>query len=322
MKTKTILSLALILIAAGLFGMGSQGALYSVAEDLVDEMVAWSKACGGKTDADCSRDLSTLRKTAFKAAEFPAQFAGAPAANDKTPDGENGWIAHWRLYERLFKYHGECFNRYDSQECREKWATFEKEQRRLSSRYGPEPRWAYFPDALKQRVFRPIPTKHIGDKLAKQWGPIPGTAGSAAVASEPSAASNSEAQNKLRTDIETALGKSYRNVPRVWEVQFKDQVVSVRFSIDDNLTAGLIKSSAKSDIKAILKAVQDAGFPYSEINVIGTLDMQDKFGNSQEDEVVRATYLHSTVNKINWAGFLTDNIYAIADSVWLHRAFQ
>src|SRR5213078_2123691 len=102
MKTKTILSLALILIAAGLFGMGSQAALYTAAEDLVDKMIAWSKECAGKTDADCSRNLDALRKTAFEAAEFANENAQI-TTDDKIPDGDAigngkaGWKADWRM---------------------------------------------------------------------------------------------------------------------------------------------------------------------------------------------------------------------------------
>jgi hypothetical protein len=175
MKTKpdSSPSLWLRLLLPGLFGMGSQAYLYTLAEDLVDKMIAWNKECGGKTDADCSRNLTALRNTAFKAAEFPIEIVQSDP-DDKTADGDDGWKAHWLLYARLFKYHGACFDRYDSQECREKWAAFEKEQRRVSSRYGPEPRWPDFPDALKHRVFVAIPSKHIGDELAKQWVRIPG----------------------------------------------------------------------------------------------------------------------------------------------------
>jgi hypothetical protein len=178
-KTKLITFTLVATIAAGLFGMGSQAALYTAAEDLVDKMIAWSKECGGKTDANCSRNLTALRKTAFKAAEWPIEVAQDP--NDKSPDGEgrgfgkDGWRAEWLLYARLFKYHGECFNRYDSQECRAKWAAFEKEKQRVEGLYGPEPRWWGFPDALKGRVFTPIPHKHVGEEGAKQWVRVPGT---------------------------------------------------------------------------------------------------------------------------------------------------
>ena len=131
-----------------------------------------------------------------------------------------------------------------------------------------------------------------------------------------------EAQTKLKDEIEKALGKSYRSVPRVWDVQITGQAIKVRFSIQDNLTEGLIKGSARSDSRKILQTAQSAGYPYSEITAVGTFAMKDKFGNSHEDEVVRVTYTRSTVDKINWAGFLTDNMYDIADTLWRARSFQ
>jgi hypothetical protein len=127
-KTITVIEadnarLLYVLSSAGLFGMGSQAYLYTVAEDLVDKMIAWSKECGCKTDADCSRNLTAIRKTAFKAAEWPAELA-SDDSGDASPDGKAigggkaGWKAHWRLYESLFKYHGDCFDRYDTDECK------------------------------------------------------------------------------------------------------------------------------------------------------------------------------------------------------------
>ena len=162
---KKLFSFMLLLVAAGLFGMGSQGILYGLAGDLVNNMITWSKECGGKTDADCSRKLTALRKAASKATEFPTDLA-SDDSGDTSQDGEAigngkaGWKAHWRLYAQLFKYHGDCFNRYDADECRAEWAAFEKEQQRCSRLYGEEPRWSDFPDALKERVFRPIASRY------------------------------------------------------------------------------------------------------------------------------------------------------------------
>ncbi len=143
-------------------------------------------------------------------------------------------------------------------------------------------------------------------------------AGERPTGSQPAAASLSAGQS----EIEKALGKSYRNVKRVSDVQTTGKTVKVRFSINDNLTAGMIKGSAMTDIQRILKSVQSAGYPYSEISVVGTFPLKDRFGNSSEDEVVRATYKRSTVDRINWDGFDENNIYKIADSVWLAPAFQ
>lgn len=138
----------------------------------------------------------------------------------------------------------------------------------------------------------------------------------------PPVAPASEAEATLKSQIEKALGKSNRDVPRLSDVQFAGQAITVRFSIDDNLTENLIKGSARSDVRDILKAIQDSSYPYSQLTAIGTFALRDKFGNSHEDEVLRATYKRSTVDRINWVGFRTDDTYEIADDVWLHPTFQ
>src|SRR5713101_4212317 len=143
-RLKILTATALILCAAGLLGMGSQAALYMGAEDLGEEINAWSKECAGKTDANCSRNLAALRKKAFKLAEFAQSIGHTDGANvDNVPDpveGDgvdyetgkvNGWRANWRVVARLVRYHGECLNRYDTPECKTKWAAFKKEEERV-----------------------------------------------------------------------------------------------------------------------------------------------------------------------------------------------
>jgi hypothetical protein len=104
--------------------------------------------------------LAALRKEALTAAEFALSFA-EDDPDDPNPDGsaigngKAGWKASWRMYAELFKYHGECFNRYDAPECREKWVAQDKERSRMWRLYGPELRWRDFPDALRHRVFTP-----------------------------------------------------------------------------------------------------------------------------------------------------------------------
>ena len=127
--------------------------------------------------------------------------------------------------------------------------------------------------------------------------------------------------SRVEYEVKKALGTSNRKVTRVSKVQTAGQTIHVHFSINDNLTEGFIKTGAKMNVERILKAIQRSGYDYSEVTAIGTFSMQDKFGNSSEDKVLQATYKRSTVDRINWDGFLTDNIYSIADGVWLHPAF-
>jgi hypothetical protein len=151
------------------------------------------------------------------------------------------------------------------------------------------------------------------------------TAGSSATATPsptPVPTPSEGTSERVKYEVEKALGKSYRNVKRIWDMQISPQTIRVRFSIDKNLTAGLIKVSARTDVRLILQAVQRARYPYAEVTAIGSFPLKDQYGNSEETEVLRVTYRRATVDRINWDGFDSDNIYRIADSVWVHPSFQ
>jgi len=127
---------------------------------------------------------------------------------------------------------------------------------------------------------------------------------------------------KLQYEVQRVLGSSNRGIARMYKIEYEDNSIQVGFTINDNLTNGWIKSGAKYDIAKILKAVQSSGYDYSEVIVIGTFSLTDKFGNSEESPVIRAKYTRNTINRINWQGFLPDNVYDIADSVSLHPTFE
>lgn len=125
----------------------------------------------------------------------------------------------------------------------------------------------------------------------------------------------------VKDQIAQALGSSNRNVPKISHIAATDSII-VNFSINDNIIEKLIKFGAKHDVEKILKTVQTSGYHYDEIRLMGTFPLVDKFGKSAEVKVLQLSYKRATVNRINWEGFLTDNIYDIADSIWLHPAFR
>ncbi len=130
------------------------------------------------------------------------------------------------------------------------------------------------------------------------------------------------APQSLQYGVKRALGSSNRGIAKVSNIQVIGKNIQVYFTVNDNLTKGMVKSSAKINIVDILKAVQSSGYDYSEVTIFGTFSLTDKFGNSEESMVVQATYTRSTINRINWKNFLYDDVYDIADSVRLHPAFR
>ena len=94
----------------------------------------------------------------------------------------------------------------------------------------------------------------------------------------------------------------------------EDSSISVQFAINDNLTEDLIRFGARHDVYKILKAVHDSGLDYNFVGVVGTFPMNDAYGNTSEDKVVRLSYDRATIDKINWDGFnYADDMFKIAD---------
>jgi len=139
-------------------------------------------------------------------------------------------------------------------------------------------------------------------------------------------------EQAVRSAIVEALGKSNREVPggssnsrQVQNVAFNDGVITVQWTINENLFSGMRTHGAKMDVIKILKAVQGSSIPYESILVEGTFPLVDKYGNASERQVVTAPYDRSTVDKINWDNFLTDHVFQIADGEFgalLHKDFR
>ena len=97
------------------------------------------------------------------------------------------------------------------------------------------------------------------------------------------------------------------------------KTLTIQVAFNDNLTEHLIRVGMTMDLSNILKALHQSGYEYSKVTLSGSFPMADKFGNSSETEVVRASYSHTIVEKINWDGFQHDNVLDIADEVHLNR---
>ena len=127
---------------------------------------------------------------------------------------------------------------------------------------------------------------------------------------------------RLNYEVEKNLGSSNRGIAKVQSVEDVDGIVTITFTIDDNLTKGLRKYGAKHDFVKILKAVRSSEYDYSRIIIFGTFTLVDKYGNSEESVVVRAYYTPDIMNKINWPNFLNEDVYKIADWHAAHPEFQ
>ena len=125
--------------------------------------------------------------------------------------------------------------------------------------------------------------------------------------------------NRLSYEVDTILGSSNRNMKPRFRITPNGKTLTIQVAFNDNLTEHLIRVGMTMDLSNILKALHQSGYEYSKVTLSGSFPMADKFGNSSETEVVRASYSHTIVEKINWDGFQHDNVLDIADEVHLNR---
>lgn len=130
-------------------------------------------------------------------------------------------------------------------------------------------------------------------------------------------------EEALMAGILARLSDGNRDVPRVKDVILADDgSISVSWAINDNFTAGYIKSGARADVVDILRAVRDSGLPVTRVDLAGTFSMVDVYGKTSESIVVSANYSADTLAKLNLDNILLEmSIYEAADSIKVHPEF-
>lgn len=108
----------------------------------------------------------------------------------------------------------------------------------------------------------------------------------------------------------------------IHSVVIGSDLLSIDFNISDNLSTEMIVDGAKIDVMEILRALHDEGISYATVDITGRFSMRDRYGNSSIQDVVELRYSKESLDRINWSNFLWEDMYAIADDVWLHPAFQ
>lgn len=135
----------------------------------------------------------------------------------------------------------------------------------------------------------------------------------------------SDPAEQLLYNIEHALGDNNRDVPRIGEYWFNADsgLIYVQFAIDDNLGIRMIRTGARIDTLTILEEVSQTSLDYSGVDVLGTFELVDQYGNTSESIVTSLYYTRETVERINFDNMLFENVYEIADNVgMIHLEFR
>lgn len=105
------------------------------------------------------------------------------------------------------------------------------------------------------------------------------------------------------------------------------QELYIRFPIQDNLTDGLRRAGVASDTFTLLKALKNHDVDFDTVTIVGTFDMQDKFGDDLPDQnVFNADFDHATVNRIRYENIATTELdvlegFVKGGLIYLHPAF-
>jgi hypothetical protein len=138
-----------------------------------------------------------------------------------------------------------------------------------------------------------------------------------------SARPNTTPDQTLTAVLAGLLGDSNRNISRISRATVdNDGIVEVHWSINNNLTPGLIRDSARQDVVNIVAVVkQSLGVP-KKLIIIGDFAVPDGSGHTVERPVIDAIYSAQTLANIKPDGIRSDQILGVADSAEIDPAFQ
>lgn len=133
-------------------------------------------------------------------------------------------------------------------------------------------------------------------------------------------------KNRLNSLLTSELGSSnlYNNKNRLIELElFKSETVrdslGINFLVNDNLNEKLIRGSAKTDIRRMMKIVIEN---YKQIDkfknidyilVRGSFPFNDKYGNENLETMLLAYFKVSKLEKVNWEKEFSYDLTQVAE---------
>lgn len=134
-------------------------------------------------------------------------------------------------------------------------------------------------------------------------------------------------EEKIKNDIKDILGSSNRDVQKVRQISVKKRMdnkslVEVRYNADDNWGNDEIKFGIWIDAQEIFEKVYTDYSDIGRVAVFAYFPLQDKYGNSEDELVMKIMLDDETASKINWENFLTDNMPQVADNYYIHSALN
>ena len=132
----------------------------------------------------------------------------------------------------------------------------------------------------------------------------------------------------FKDKIAAVIDKRNRDVQPAFTVDAALDVINVQWALNDNFSNDWIKKGALMEAAKLLRVIHESGLNYQMINLTGTFELVDSFGNSKESPVMWIEMSRATMDKINWTdeGFVNFVLYQrlpeIADRLKYHPALE
>jgi hypothetical protein len=105
------------------------------------------------------------------------------------------------------------------------------------------------------------------------------------------------------------------------KVEYAGSSVNIVFKVTDR--PFLLIEGTQLDVTNILHgAAEGAPANYTQVWIVGMFPLKDAYGNVTDGQVLNLRYDRPTIERINWEGFSSKNIYEIADKAIVHPQLQ
>lgn len=123
--------------------------------------------------------------------------------------------------------------------------------------------------------------------------------------------------------VETTLIGEIGKDAQIKSVEIVGNTLSLEYVAKDNLSTKMIRQGIIFDIKDIMQKIAPS-IPENvdEVNFSVLFDLVDQYGNADQSQVVRVVLNRQSWEKINWDGFLVDNLPNVSEIYWVHPALQ
>lgn len=136
---------------------------------------------------------------------------------------------------------------------------------------------------------------------------------------EVSTAEETEAKKDTKTELKEQIEKVVgSDMLETFNYVPENNFSLIKFKGSENLTNKMTVKNMYLDIFNILKEIQSTIDTDVDFNV--TYPLQDKYGNTTDSIVIKATFKNETIKKINFENALFEKIPDMADEWWNHNA--